>query len=79
MDVKEAARVAKDWVRDVLADENPLNIGIEEVEYNRDYDEWLVTVGFSRPWNSTRNPITMLSEDENYKRTYKVIRISGKE
>ena len=34
MDVKEAVRTAKHWVLDVMQDENPANLGLEEVEFN---------------------------------------------
>lgn len=52
LDVKTAITIAKDFVAEVLAEERPSNIGLEEVEFDDRDDRWLVTVGFSRPWNS---------------------------
>ena len=50
MDVKEAAKLAKDYVADLFKDERISNVGLEEIEL-RDGRFWEVTVGFSRPWD----------------------------
>jgi hypothetical protein len=34
MDVREAVKSAKDWVLDVMKDEQPVNLGLEEVEFD---------------------------------------------
>lgn len=51
MDVKEAVTLAKRYVADLFQDEKPVNIGLEEVEFDEMAKCWLVTIGFSRPWN----------------------------
>jgi hypothetical protein len=51
LDVKRAVSIAKSFVADLLAEEAPANIGLEEVEYDEESGHWLVTVGFSRAWN----------------------------
>ena len=50
MDVKEAARVAKQHIAELFKEEGAKNIGLEEVEFDPT-GIWKVTVGFSRPWN----------------------------
>ena len=54
MDVKEAAKLAKDYVVDLFAEEGIGNVGLEEIELRPGPDGsfWSVTVGFSRPWDS---------------------------
>lgn len=34
MDVKEALKKAKAYVADLLADENPINLGLEEMQHD---------------------------------------------
>ncbi len=72
MDVKEAVSTAKAYVADVFSDEQPTNIGLEEVEF--DSGNWRITVGFSRPWNRPVNiaPLVVRSSTD---RTFKVLTI----
>lgn len=51
MTKNEAVQLAKAYVADVYADEQPVNVGLEELEFDDDRNAWLVTVGFSRPWD----------------------------
>ncbi len=48
MDVKQAVRTAKLFVREIFAEENPVDVLLEEVEFLEDRDQWNVTIGFSR-------------------------------
>lgn len=78
MDVKEAVRAAKTWILDVMEDEHPSNLGLEEVEYNDEKRVWKITLGFSRPWNSPRSPPNNLlaiaaTEIPLHKRAYRTI------
>jgi len=75
LSVKDAVSVAKDFVAEVLADEEPTNIGLEEVEYDEKTGNWLVTLGFSRPWNSLRGPLSAVGGTPA-KRAYRVITVS---
>jgi hypothetical protein len=61
MDVKQAVKTAKDWIRNVLGEEGVTNVGLEEVNFDDEKHSWLITIGFSRPWNSTRNAFTAIS------------------
>ena len=82
MDVKEAARTAKEYLTDLFAEEPIMNVGLEEVEYEDRKNIWKITIGFSRVWNNQNNPITAVIRDlSNIPRYYKVVRIqdsSGK-
>lgn len=76
LSVKDAVTVAKDFVSEVLADEEPSDLGLEEVEYDEKSGNWLVTVGFSRPWNSVRGPLSSVAGGPLAKRAYRVITVS---
>ena len=55
MDVKQAIRRAKDYVEDVYADEDIFNLGLEEARFSESENSWIITVGFSRPWNKPQD------------------------
>jgi hypothetical protein len=50
MDVKEAVATAKSYVADLFAEENFSDLGLEEVSLDQQADQWVVTLGFARPW-----------------------------
>jgi hypothetical protein len=76
MDVKEAVRAAKQYVQEVFADEGISDVGLEEVEFNDQAEEWRVTIGFSRAWDK-QSPFA-LAPAAARPRSYKVLRISDK-
>jgi hypothetical protein len=80
MEVKDAVKIAKDYVSDVFAEEQISNLGLDETEYDQDTGRWLITVGFSRPWNTPRTRAQELLENlgavTSLRRSYKVIVIS---
>lgn len=82
IEVKEAIKIAKDYVAEVFADEGVFNIGLEEIEHEGDV--WEVTVGFSRRWDKPpRNPFsgiagyTQENDDRALRRTYKVVEVAA--
>ncbi|MGF1516454.1 MAG: hypothetical protein ACFCVB_01425 [Nodosilinea sp.] len=79
MNVKEAVAQAKNYIFELFSDESPKNIGLEEVEFDEQTNEWLVTIGFSRPWdNPMESPIAALSNLQRLpNRAYKIVRISN--
>lgn len=77
MDVKEAVSKAKGHIALLFADENISNVGLEEVEHDQSFDEWKITIGFSRPWDEPRNAFTALA-GAGPRRAYKVVRIASK-
>lgn len=73
IDVKEAVTIAKSFVAEVLSEEKPYNIGLEEVEFDEASSTWLVTIGFSRPWDI--GPFSTLS-DAAARRDYRIVSVS---
>lgn len=76
MDVKEAAKLAKDYVADLFADEGIGNLGLEEIELVADGRYWVVTVGFSRPWDQGGLATITLGQ-RGLRRSFKVLRIDN--
>lgn len=80
MDVKAAVRTALQHLAIAFDDEEVVAPALEEVKFDHDSDEWLITVGFERSWDPPRN--NSLTEYEILKRrTLKVVcidDISGK-
>jgi len=80
MDVKEAIAAAKSYVKDIYADEEVTNLGLEEVEHVLSAGNWVVTVAFSRPWNTPRTRAQEVLENlgafSPLKRSYKVVTIA---
>ena len=71
MDVKQAAKVAKEYVIDLFADEQIEHVGLEEVKFNQHSKFWEITIGFFRPWN--RGPLSFGPSPAQ--RSYKIVSI----
>ena len=78
MNVKEAAKLAKEYVADLFAEEGISNVGLEEIELGSDYRYWVVTVGFSRPWDQGGLANITLG-NRGLRRSYKVLRIDNQD
>jgi hypothetical protein len=52
MDALEAIATAKKYLSEVFQEEQITAVALEETEYMG--DKWIVTLGFSRPWNTPR-------------------------
>ncbi len=80
MEVKEAIAAAKKYVNEVYADEQVANLGLEEVEHIPATGNWVITLGFSRPWNTPRTRAQEILENmggvSSLRRSYKVITIA---
>ena len=76
MDVKEAARTAKDYLTDLFADESITNVGLEEIEFDEFDNVWKITVGSSRPWDQRNALVAIMGSDGRPIRSYKVVRIN---
>ena len=74
MDVKEAAKLAKDYIANLFADEGITNIGLEEIVRRSPEKVWEVTVGFSRPWDHGGLSTIMVGQT-GLRRSYKLLRI----
>lgn len=53
MDVKDAIAAAKAYVQQVYDAEAITNLSLEEVAFDRSSQNWLITIGFSRPDNDS--------------------------
>ena len=76
MDVKEAVRTAKTYLIELFEGEQIMNVGLEEVVFDRMSKEWKITIGFSRPWNQ-KNVFANALGDGRADRSYKVLRINN--
>jgi hypothetical protein len=80
MNVKEAVQLAFVYVQELFEREQVSDLGLEEVEYDDTSASWLVTVGFSRPWDVVNNngALAALSGVSRAKsRSFKVVKIKG--
>lgn len=83
MNVKEAIVAAKDYVKEVYADEQVADLGLEETDYDDTQGNWLITLGFSRPWTTPRSTTRLLLDQmgatdraaPSRKRVYKLVTI----
>ncbi len=81
MNVKDAVRTAIDDVQELFKSERITNLGLEEVDFDASSDEWVVTVGFSRPWDYPEYPGALASvlatqQSPQAQRSLKLVRIS---
>ncbi|MYB77521.1 MAG: hypothetical protein F4X83_10605 [Chloroflexi bacterium] len=75
MDVKQAVQEAKEYIFDLFEGEEIEYVGLEEVEFDHESDEWKVTLGFSRPWDRPKS-LSVALRDEPLRRSYKLVRIN---
>ena len=86
IDVKEAVKIATDYLKQLYEPTQLHDILLEEVALSDDEKYWYVTLGFSRPVAST-NPMQALTEtflkgqgivnQTKYQREYKVFQIDA--
>jgi len=80
IDVKEAVKIATDYLRQLYEPTELQDILLEEVALSDDEKYWYVTLGFSRPVPST-DPMRVLTESilnqKKYRREYKVFQIDS--
>lgn len=82
--MREAIKNAKDYVREVYADDPPKDLHLEEVKREDDDSAWIVTVGFRAfSIQEAKNGIGALNElfpqdaYRRFPREYKVITINA--
>ncbi len=77
MNVKDAVTLAINHVRTLFEHETISNLGLEEVEFNPSANEWVVTVGFSRPWDYPQNALAALAgQGGRPNRSFKIVSIN---
>lgn len=76
INVKEAVKLAFEYVHDLFQAEQLTDVGLEEVEYNDALASWLVTIGFSRPWDTARGALAVIAGANGLRaRSFKVVKI----
>ena len=75
MDVKEAVRMAKEYLVELFAEESISDVGLEEVKFEDPSNKWNITIGFSRPWDQKYSLANALG-GTHPSRSYKVVRIN---
>ena len=88
MDVKEAASKAVDFINDLYQSEKIRHVGLEEVKFDDQTDEWVITIGFFRQWDKVQESKTLaeVSAESNFviqpsdwkQRTFKTVRINNR-
>ena len=78
MEVQDAIKRAKDWIRGVYSDEDLMNLGLEEIQKDYNQDLWLITVGFSRPWDANRGIASAISGEKPFSRSFKIVTLDDK-
>ena len=74
----EAVRSAKQYVRELFADERIAHIRLEELDFDRETDEWRITIGFAYEC-SGNELLPSLTKRMYGDRVYKVVRISAED
>ena len=77
MEVRDAVRIAKEYVTTVFDVEQVRNLGLEEVVFEEEGRVWAITVGFSRPWEQAIAGRDLFREivERPAPRTYKAVRV----
>ena len=70
MDVREAVQSAKQHLLELFTQEPISYVGLEEVDFDDDDEEWIITLSFTRVWEQTPLPAAVRGnppEDRHYK------------
>ena len=86
INVKDAVRIAVEYVRELYAPEELIELRLEEVELSESGKYWLVTLGFSRPelkkqqhpMEPAAGSVLGLLRRQELEREYKVVKINAK-
>ena len=74
MDVREAVPTAKQHLLELFNGEPISYVGLEEVDFDDESEDWLITLSFARLWETTPLPAAVGGKPPE-DRHYKVIRI----
>lgn len=75
MDVTKAVQAARMHISEIFAGEMLTDIGLEEVRFDDGENVWLITVGFSRPWDDPNRHGGGFGESTPPQRTYMTVRL----
>lgn len=74
MNMKEAVEATKAFAQSLMEGEGISNLGVEEILRNGEC--WEVTLGFSRPWNSSRGALSAITGENLQKRAYRTFLVA---
>jgi hypothetical protein len=79
IDVKQAVKIASDYIRDVYDGEMLPGLLLEEVDFSDEEQAWLITLGFdtNRPVQPPEEPSYISRPLPKYERVYKIIKVNG--
>ena len=79
VDVKEAVGKAMEYLKDMYQIDQFKDVLLEEVDLSEDNKFWNVTIGFTRPQESTSGgPMaTLIGQSSEFKREFKVFQIDA--
>ena len=84
INVKDAVRIAVEYVRGLYAPEELLDLRLEEVELSESGKYWLVTLGFvpeikkqQRPIEPAAGGLLSMLRSQDLEREYKVVKINA--
>jgi hypothetical protein len=79
VDVKEAVDKAMDYLKDMYQIDQFKDVLLEEVDLSEDNKFWNVTIGFTRPQETTSGgPMaTLIGQSAEFKREFKVFQIDA--
>ena len=79
VDVKEAVGKTMDYLKDMYQIDQFKDVLLEEVDLSEDNKFWNVTIGFTRPQESTSGgPMaTLIGQSAEFKRKFKVFQIDS--
>ena len=77
MDVKEAVARARAFVSEVFGtEEGIVHLALEEIERDDHGGQWLVTLGFDRPWGLTGSITALMGKPgSSGNRVYRVVNV----
>lgn len=89
MDVKQAVRIAADYVADMETVVSPqresdnlqilsdMDFAVEGTDFDDGKGEWKIDVGFTRPWDKAKsNPLSGMDPSMQDRRTFKCVTVS---
>ncbi len=76
MNVSDAVQVAISDTKKLFESESLSNVGLEEVAFDDLSGEWIITVGFSRPWDyQNRGILASTLAPQKPNRSFKIVRV----
>ena len=78
MDVRAAVKLAKQYLLELFSEEPVSYVGLEEVDFDDESEEWIITISFARLWETTPLPSAVRGKPPD-DRHYKVFRISDRD